>query len=336
VRFPHGKAAACAGVIALSLMLAQIPDQDRLWRTGALTIHCDHTIGPASSGSSSNGEDGSIERLLRSLRAGQTGCLRGGVYRGEVKVTSSHVKLRSYPGETATIDGRLWVTRGARDVLIADLHLDGRNGAELPSPTVNGTDIRFAGVNATNDHSGICFDIGSSRYGRAREVTIEHSRVHDCGRLPANNTEHGIYVASASDTRIVSNLIYHNADRGIQLYPNAQHTVIEHNVIDGNGEGIIFSGAEGQASSDNLVRHNAITGSRLRANVESWYPAGNPVGVGNLVRENCLYGGHGANGQASSGFQASSNLIADPRYSAPLRGDYQIAASNPCAKLLAG
>lgn len=325
----------CAGAMALCMLLAGIPEQAPLLRASDPTVRCDRTIS-ASSSSGSNGEDEAVERLLRSLSPGQTGCLRGGVYQGEVKVTNSHVKLRSYPGQSATIDGRLWVMRTAHDVLIADLRLDGRNPPELPSPTVNGTDIRFAGVNATNHHSGICFDIGSSHYGRAREVTIEHSRIHDCGRLPANNTEHGIYVASATGTKIVSNLIYDNADRGIQLYPDAQRTVIERNVIAGNGEGIIFSGAEGQASSDNLVRHNVITDSRVRANVESWYPAGNPVGVGNLVRENCLYGGHGPNAQASSGFQASSNLIADPQYGDPPRGDFQIAASNPCAKLLAG
>jgi hypothetical protein len=326
----------CVGAVALCVLLSEIPRQDLLRRTSAPAIHCDRTIGPPSSGGGPGGEDEAVERLLRSLRSGQTGCLRGGLYRGEVKVTSSHVKLRSYPGQAATIAGRLWVMRSAHDVLIADLGLDGRNRSELPSPTVNGSDIRFAGVNATNQHSGICFDIGSSRYGRAHEVTIEHSRVHDCGRLPANNTEHGIYVASATDTKIVFNLIYDNADRGVQLYPDAQRTVIEHNVIAGNGEGIIFSGAEGQASSDNLVQHNAITDSRVRSNVESWYPAGNPVGVRNLVRENCLYGGHGSNGQTSSGFQAVSNLIADPQYNDPPRGDFQIAASNPCAKLLAG
>lgn len=335
MRFPYGRAAACFGAVALWTLLAEMPEQLRRVSASTSTFHCDRTIGP-SSGEAPDGEDEAVERLLRSLRPGGTGCLRGGVYQGEVKVTSSHVKLRSYPGERATIEGRLWVTSDARDVLIADLGLDGRNSAALPSPTVNGAGIRFAGVNATNHHDGICFDIGSSRYGRAREVTIEHSRVHDCGRLPANNTEHGIYVASATDTRIVSNLIYDNADRGIQLYPDAQHTVIEHNVIAGNGEGIIFSGAEGQASNDNLVQHNVITDSRLRANVESWYPAGNPVGVGNLVRDNCLYGGHGANGHAGSGFHASSNLIADPRYGNAPRGDFQIAASNPCAKLLAG
>lgn len=334
MRLTSAKTAACLGLIGLWALLGDLPARVGVTRTASQSIVCDRVIGPPSA--PSGGEDEAVERLLRSLGPGQTGCLRSGAYYGEVKVQSSHVKLRSYPGDSARIAGRLWVTQSASDVLIADLRLDGRNRAELPSPTVNGSDIRFAGVNVTNGHTGICFDIGSSRYGRAREVVIEHSRVHSCGRLPANNTEHGIYVASARDTRIVSNLIYDNADRGIQLYPDAQNTVIEHNIIDGNGEGIIFSGAEGRASSNNLVQHNVITDSRIRADVESWYPAGNPVGVGNMVRENCLYGGHGTLGEERAGFQATSNLIADPHYSNPLRGDFRIAADNPCAKLLGG
>jgi parallel beta-helix repeat protein len=332
VRHTVGKTVACIGLIGLWALLGDLPPRASVSRTASKRIVCARVIGPGRTNSS--GEDEAVERLLRSLAPGQTGCLRSGSYEGELKISIRHVKLRSYPGQSARIDGRLWVMNGAEDVLIADLRLDGQNRAELPSPTVDGTDIRFAGVDVTNRHSGICFDIGSSRYGRAREVVIEHSRVHDCGRLPANNTEHGIYVASARDTTIVSNLIYNNADRGIQLYPNAQRTVIEHNVIDGNGEGIIFSGGDGEASSNNLVQHNVITHSRIRADVESWYPAGNPVGVGNVVRENCLYGGHNVRGEKSTGFQATSNLIADPRYGNPGRGDFRIEDSNPCAKLL--
>lgn len=332
MRLTVGKTVACGGLIALWALLGDLPVPAGVNRTASERIVCARVIGPGPMNSS--GEDEAVGRLLRSLAPRQTGCLRSGDYEGEVKISSRHVKLRSYPGESARIDGRLWVMSGADDVLIADLRLDGRNRAELPSPTVNGTDIRFAGVDVTNRHSGICFDIGSSRYGRAREVVIEHSRIHDCGRLPANNTEHGIYVASARNTTIVSNLIYNNADRGIQLYPDAQRTVIEHNVIDGNGEGIIFSGDDGKASSNNLVQHNVITDSLIRADVESWYPVGNPVGVGNVVRENCLYGGHNVPGGTSTGFQATSNLIADPRYGDPDKGDFRIDAGNPCAKLL--
>jgi hypothetical protein len=191
-------------------------------------------------------------------------------------------------------------------------------------------------VDVTNGHTGICFDIGSSHYGRASYTVIEHSRIHDCGRLPANNTEHGIYVATAQGTRIVANVIYNNADRGIQLYPDAQHTLIERNVIDGNGEGIIFSGASGTASNDTIVEHNLITNSHIRGDVESWYPDGNPVGVRNVVRNNCLFGNHGLIVGPRRGFTAMNNIVANPRYADPPRGDFSLLANSPCAGVLRG
>lgn len=46
--------------------------------------------------------------------------------------------LAGAPGETATLRGRLVVDDNADDVVVTGLRLDGRNDAELPSPTVNG------------------------------------------------------------------------------------------------------------------------------------------------------------------------------------------------------
>ena len=95
----------------------------------------------------------------------------------------------------------------------------------------------------TNGHTAICFALGNPRFGVARDVTIQRNRIHDCGRLPATNLDQGVYVAVARGTRIVGNWIYENADQGVQLYPDARGTYVAGNVIDGNGEGIIFGGA---------------------------------------------------------------------------------------------
>jgi hypothetical protein len=55
----------------------------------------------------------------------------------------------------------------------------------------------------------------------------------------------------------------------------------DQHVVDDNGEGIIFSGADGVASDNANVYDNLLTGAVLRHDAESWYPAGNPVGTGN-------------------------------------------------------
>jgi parallel beta-helix repeat protein len=153
--------------------------------------------------------------------------------------------------------------------------------------------------------------------------------------LPANNHEHGIYVESATDTRVEWNLIYDNADRGIQLYPNAQYTTIDHNVIDDNGEGIIFSGDNGVASDHADVYNNLLTNSQIRHDAESYYPAGNPTGTGNVLHDNCLWGGReGTIDSSGGGFTAANNKVADPQYIAPAEHNYHLLPTSPCLQLV--
>jgi parallel beta-helix repeat protein len=256
--------------------------------------------------------------MMRRLEPGQTGCLRGGDYRGPIKLTTHgtaarRIKLRSYPGERARLIGRLWFARGSSHLVIRGLRLDGRNRDNLPSPTVNGRHLDFVNNDVTNDHTAICFDLGHPRYGAARFVTIRASRIHDCGRLPPTNHDHGIYVGEARNTRIVGNRIYDNADAGVQLYPDARRTYVARNIIDANGEGVLFGGTTQVAPSDNLVEHNVITNSRTRYNVESFFEPGGPVGENNVVRDNCIQGGvrdlDGLGGIAGEfGFQAIDNV----------------------------
>ncbi len=165
--------------------------------------------------------------------------------------------------------------------MVRRLYLDGGERPGTPSPVVNGRRILFVDNDVTNGHTEICFALGNPRFGVARDVTIQRNRIHDCGRLPATNLDQGVYVAVARGTRIVGNWIYENADQGIQLYPDARGTYVAGNVIDGNGEGIIFGGAARVAARDNLVQGNVISNSRIRNNVE-WHFDG-PVGQGNVV-----------------------------------------------------
>jgi parallel beta-helix repeat protein len=283
-----------------------------------------------------------VGRLADALHAGQTGCVRGGVYSQDVTVTntgspSAPITLTSYPGERATLIGRLWIHQGADYVTVANMNLNGRNTGDLPSPDINAAHVTFTGNDVTDEHTAICFDVGSdTTYGRATDTVIQRNRVHDCGALPAANHDHGIYVESATGARILENVIYGNADRGIQLYPDAQQTTIEHNIIDANGEGIIFSGDFGAASSKNTVAHNLITNATLREDVESWYPAGNPAGRENAVTDNCVWGSaKGTIETAPTGFTATGNTIANPRYAGAASGDYRIDSTSPCAALLA-
>jgi hypothetical protein len=281
-----------------------------------------------------------VQALVGSLSAGQTGCLRGGTYEGDVTIAhggqpGEALTLESYPGETATIVGRIWITQQASNVILEDLDLNGTNAESLPSPTINGDDVTFARDEVTNDNTAICFDIGSNAgWGVAQDTIITLDRIHNCGVEPPTNHEHGIYVEDAIDTMIEWNLIYANADRGIQLYPDAQDTTIDHNVIDDNGEGIIFSGDFGLASDGSNVYDNLLTDSTQRFDAESWYPQGNPLGTGNVLHDNCLWGGReGPVNTSAGGFEAVDNIVADPRYVDAADHNYHLLASSPCLAL---
>jgi parallel beta-helix repeat protein len=271
---------------------------------------CDQVVTPGSAAA--------VERLMTRLDPGQTGCLRAGDYRGSIELTTrgtstEPITLRSYPGETARLIGDLWLKRESAYVVIRGLALDGRNSDGQPSPTVNGEHIEFVDNDVTNEHTGICFDLGHPLYGTARDITIRANRIHDCGRLPPTNHDHGIYVGLARDTRIVGNRIYDNADVGVHMYPDAQGTYVAGNVIESNGEGVLFGGTAEVAPRDNLVEHNVIRDSRTRYNVESHFEPSGPIGEDNVVRENCIEGGvrdeHGSGGIAPQfGFQATGNV----------------------------
>ena len=110
----------------------------------------------------------------------------------------------------------------------------------------------------------------------------------------------------ATDTLIEDNVIRDNPDRGVQLFPNADRTVVRGNLIEANGEGVMFSGDGSGASEDNLVEGNIIKTSKLRWDVESFWTT--KVGSGNLVTGNCIYGGRrGAVQHPNVGFKARRN-----------------------------
>lgn len=313
---------------------------------------CDRVAGPGGSDSAAGTVDApyaTAQKLVGSLSAGQTGCLRAGTYTQDVTIShggaaNAPIILTSYPGDQrATIVGRMWLQQGADYVTVSDLDLNGVNSANLPSPTVDDAYAVFTGDDVTDHHTAICFALGDypETWGHAQDTLIQGNRIHDCGKLPAANHDHAIYVDASDYAQILDNVIFNNSDRGVQLYPNAQHTTIERNVIDSNGEGVLFSGDFGLAANNNLVSNNVITNSNVRNNVESWYPSGNPVGQGNLVTNSCIHGGiddHGSGGidTSSGGVSVGANTIADPGYADPSAGDYTPSSTSACANVLAG
>ena len=142
---------------------------------------------------------GSLGRFVHHLRPGAVGCLRG-TFRHSLTIRRGDFRLRSAPGSRATIDGVVYVAKTARDVVLARLVL---RSHQTPNVRINGTRITIRRSEITNDHTGICVSIGGGfeRWGVAHGAALLLNRIHDCGRLPATNHDHGIYVEGAVGTR---------------------------------------------------------------------------------------------------------------------------------------
>jgi parallel beta-helix repeat protein len=336
------KIAVCSLVVLVAAAIVSRSD-----RASAASV-CDLVV--ASNGSdSAAGTEGSplktVKALLTDLDSGQTGCVRAGTYvETQFLVKTPNVTLMSYPGERATLRGQLRFNVTAVGSSAERLNLDGRNPDTTLGPLIYADRVVLSGNDITNQHTGICVHVDDySSADPPRGVVIEDNVIHDCGELPATNHHHGIYVANARGTIIRDNLIYGNADRGVQLYPDADNSVVTGNIIDGNGEGVIFGGGSGSSSDNNLVTGNVITNSTIRFNIESHWQG--TTGSGNVARDNCVWtaqrgyrGGvpEGSGIQAMSGARAENNVIANPGYAKPGTGNYTVSASSPCAKVLSG
>jgi parallel beta-helix repeat protein len=272
---------------------------------------------------------GKLQRFADSLRRGETGCLAGGVYKGGVDLRRPRITLRSFPGRRATISGgQMRISPGADRSALKKLRLVSDELTVL----IYASRAVVSENEITNRHTDICVHI--DRYPGTpvpKKIRIEGNRIHDCGPLPAANHDHGIYIAVARDTVVRDNLIWGNADRGVQLHPQAFGTRVIDNVIEGNGQGIIFS----ESSDNNLVKGNIISNSNVRHNVET----SASTATNNVVRGNCLwsplegyYGGEPPNSGVAPehpGVTVGPNVIADPRFRN--RSEFRPAGNSPCA-----
>jgi parallel beta-helix repeat protein len=305
--------------------------------TAATAVKCTKTTSPHGR---------SVQRFVDSLRPGQVGCLLPGTYSGDVSIRRGGTRgkpivLTSATSREARVQGTFWVD--ADDVVVKRLRLDGSTTGGAPSPQINGNRVVFRNNDVSNGHTAICFIVGGdfAKFGFAESTVIAGNRIHDCGRLPRTGHDHGIYLEGSRGARVVGNVIYGNADWGIQFYPEADDSYVAHNVIDGNGGGVIIAGEsaggeydQGHSSDHNRVELNVIANSSADQNIAAFW--GGPVGVGNVVRRNCVWNGADGNIGNRVGLVISRTVVADPRFVNRKTLDFRMRASSRCRRMGAG
>jgi parallel beta-helix repeat protein len=249
------------------------------------------TAVPCDYFASASGDDGNpgsfgapyrtAERLINTLKPGETGCLRAGdVFEepdAEVFVRAhgepgNPITVQTTPGSTgrATIRGRIWIckdsekvkcTPGAQgaeyghDIVFQDLVLDGLNDINvrqglggdrpvgLPSPTVNGDRVTFQDNLVTNQQSATCFVVGSvNGYGAADDTVLFNNVVSQCGRRRTPTPD--------------------SFDHGINLESSRRALIVNNVIFDNSDRGILlYPDAQDTRILNNLIERNgrAIT-----------------------------------------------------------------------------
>jgi hypothetical protein len=213
-------------------------------------------------------------------------------------------------GDHATLAGVLWIDR-ANHVQVSGVVIDGSDTYPIPVQ-IMGDDVRIAGnaVTTSGRHRS-CMILGSNEgYGIAERTVVRGNRFDRCGTVGHGNKDQAIYVENARYGEIAANTITRTAAYGVQLYPNAQGMRVVGNDMRDNGGGVIIGGDDRHASRGNVIEGNVITGSRRFRGIEAWW--GGATGTGNLVQDNCLWGGVPEALGESDGFVARNNHVAPP------------------------
>lgn len=311
---------------------------------------CDRVAAPSGSDAASGKPEAPLrtpQRLADGLQPGQTGCLRAGTYPGKGPtgrvVRFAHggragapIAIRSFPGERARLAGVIYVPEGSDDITISDLDVIDPTPFERTRQISVQVDARrtvLDRLEITNGSRKTCVELGGfDGFGAAIDSVIRDSVLYDCGD-PANDLlDHAIYVANARRARITGNLIRGTSGYAIHLYPAAQATIVDRNVMLDGGGGVIFAGDDHDVSSDNLVEGNLIAGSSLDFNIAAYWQRS--IGSGNVARANCLIDGAGGNVEPEWGFSAQGNATVDPLLAPAYRRGRPPGASEPCSGLL--
>ena len=165
------------------------------------------------------------------------------------------ITLTSYPGERATITGRLKITGSY--VRVSGLRFQGGTSANASDVVVyvsGGDHVEVSGSELTGAAMSAVY-VGDPGNG-ADAFRFVSNWVHDNGSH--YNLDHGIYCGTARGALIANNLFERSYAYGIHLYPDCDGAVVTQNTVVGSGRSGIIVGGESTTSDGNVVVNNLV------------------------------------------------------------------------------
>ena len=276
---------ACVLGVLLSLTLSGVAAAQDCARYAAPTGH-DANAGIAQA------PFATVSKLAEALTPGQTGCLQG-AFTGVQTIDDggspgSPITLRSSPGQTATINALVINDHNASMIANTDVVLDGvriQRATDGIALRVLADRVTLRGLDVSNTAVGsVCVQVGGGP-DRARDLLIEGSRMHSC-----SSGDYAVTFESSDRAVMRDTYIYGNdSTRAIQIYPDAQQTVIERVIAHSSkadSEAVHFGGDAATAPSNTDIRRSILQAPK--AVTFFWEPG--HVGTGNVIREGCVSG----------------------------------------------
>jgi hypothetical protein len=289
-----------------------------------------------------------VPALLAKLTAGQTGCLASGTYSGfgtyageshgrqgaPVTITSTN------PNAPATIAGRVTTFPGADWLTFSHLTLTDSE-VKFPSVSIGSAHTSWLFDDVSAPHT-ICFEpVEAGPYGPGEDTLIEHDRVHNCGQPFTCNVDsppcneppndgyfiHGVYDLGINTT-IRNSYFYASSSEGI-LLRGGGGAVVEHNVVDENGSGVIFGdlAPKNDTFAWNIVTNSSGVCGRCLEYYGIW--TFGELGPGNVARDNDVFGNVSGNFGPMGKVKVEDNIEVDPQYVNAAKHDYTLQLDSP-------
>src|SRR5262249_23536765 len=150
------------------------------------------------------------------------------------------ITLTAAPGAHPVLKGVLTIPDTTDYIAIADLALEGADAgttdAGAPAPAkaatllVRGDHVALRNDDITS-RGNACATLGAPAFGVAELTVIDGARIHGCAS--------GVVARRAESGLVTSSFIYDNTATGVAFNPNGTSFTVEHDVIDGNGSGVL-------------------------------------------------------------------------------------------------